>query len=61
MHYIVPTVPCGVESLGFLGTGRPTSWFLMYRVELKVEECLEKGKILKRFLMYRVELKDDGL
>ena len=33
----VPNVPCGVESPPSLSTYSTIAWFLMYRVELKVE------------------------
>ncbi len=61
--FLVPNVPCGVESqpthahLHFLSIGRKL--FLMYRVELKgvpSAVCRTPHPIAK-FLMYRVELK----
>ena len=54
----VPNVPCGVESRTHTITWKSTIFlFLMYRVELKVQQpCTLAGK-RAMFLMYRVELK----
>ncbi len=58
LHQKVPNVPCGVESHHRLSLAQKLiSWFLMYRVELKVIFNSLVVFIVLMFLMYRVELK----
>ena len=54
----VPNVPCGVERSGISFMLKVfSSWFLMYRVELKDTKTPLPATALPLFLMYRVELK----